>query len=92
VVEAARAYRDATVAEAAGEADRFVLIYEQYRLAPEVTRRRMFLETMEEVLGRSNKVILDEGAGGGVVPYLPLNELNTTRAPSGGTMTVTGQR
>jgi membrane protease subunit HflK len=82
-IEAANAYRDAVVAEASGEAERFNLIYEQYRLAPEVTRRRMFLETMERVLQRSDKVILDEGASGsGVVPYLPLNELNRSSGSS----------
>jgi membrane protease subunit HflK len=85
IVEEARAYRESVIAEAAGDAERFNLIYEQYRLAPEVTRRRMFLETMEQVLRRSNKVILDQGEGGsGVVPYLPLNELAPRTAESGG--------
>jgi membrane protease subunit HflK len=85
IVEQARAYRESVIAEASGEAERFNLIYDQYRLAPEVTRRRMFLETMEDVLGRSNKVILDEGEGGqGVVPYLPLNELNRSNGSTGG--------
>ncbi|NIR58886.1 MAG: FtsH protease activity modulator HflK, partial [Gammaproteobacteria bacterium] len=85
IVEAARAYRDAVIAEASGDAERFNLIYDQYRLAPDVTRRRMFLETMEQVLQRSNKVILDEGASGtGVVPYLPLNELRGAGGAAGG--------
>jgi membrane protease subunit HflK len=65
------------VNQAEGEASRFSAVLTEYRLAPEVTRRRLYLETMEEVLGNMNKVILDEGVGGsGVVPYLPLNELN----------------
>ena len=75
IVEAAEAYRKQTVAEADGEAQRFISIYDQYKLAKDVTRRRMFLETMEKVLSRSNKVIIEGKAGSGVVPYLPLPEL-----------------
>ncbi|MGI9409008.1 MAG: protease modulator HflK, partial [Hyphomicrobiaceae bacterium] len=52
--------------------------------APEVTRRRMFLETMERVLGGTDKIILDSKGGSGVVPYLPLNELTKNQAKSGG--------
>jgi membrane protease subunit HflK len=81
VREAALGYRDRVIAEATGESQRFLSIYEEFAKAPEVTRERMYLETMEDVLGRSNKVILDENGGGsGVVPYLPLNELNRGRA------------
>ncbi|MFV0297422.1 MAG: protease modulator HflK, partial [Hyphomicrobiaceae bacterium] len=55
---------------------RFNSVYDEYVKAPEVTRRRMYLETMERVLGSVNKVILDgEGGGQGVVPYLPLDQL-----------------
>ena len=63
--------------EAKGEAARFVSVYDEYRKAPEVTRKRLFLETMEEVLGSSEKVIIEQGQGGGsgVVPYLPLPEI-----------------
>lgn len=69
-------YREQTIAQAQGEAQRFLSVYEQYKKAPDVTRRRMYLETMEKVLGGSNKVILDPKAGGsGVVPYLPLDQL-----------------
>jgi len=52
-------------------------VLEEYAKAPEVTRKRLYLETMEDVLGRVDKIILDENGGGGqgVVPYLPLNEL-----------------
>ena len=70
--QAAEAYKAQTVAEAQGEAQRFLSVYEQYRLAPEVTRERIYLETMERVLGNSSKIILD---GEGVVPYLPLDQL-----------------
>ena len=83
IVQAAEAYRQQTVAEATGQTARFLKIYEQYKKAPEVTRERMYLETMERVLGSTDKIILDAGQaganGGGVVPYLPLNELQ--RAP-----------
>lgn len=76
IVQQAEAYKQQSVAEARGEAQRFLAIYEQYKLAPEVTRQRLFLETMERVYTGMNKVILDEKqTGSGVVPYLPLGEL-----------------
>ncbi|HEY0920904.1 FtsH protease activity modulator HflK [Devosia sp.] len=74
--EDAAAYKNRVVQEAQGEAARFLSVYEEYAKAPEVTRKRLFLETMEQVLGNSEKVIIEGGAGGsGVVPYLPLPEL-----------------
>ena len=76
VLEEAEAYRAQVVNEAAGEAARFLSVLEEYAQAPEVTRKRLYLETIEDVYGRVDKIILDESAGGGgVVPYLPLNEL-----------------
>lgn len=86
ITQAAEAYRQQTVAEATGQSARFMKIYEEYRKAPEVTRERMYLETMERVLGGTDKVILDSGpSGSGVVPYLPLSELTRPqpRTPSG---------
>ncbi len=83
ITQQAEAYREQTVNEATGQADRFSQVYEEYRKAPEVTRERLFLETMERVLGTTDKIIIDESAGGGgVVPYLPLDQLNpsTTRS------------
>jgi membrane protease subunit HflK len=80
ILQAAQGYRDKVVAESKGEADRFTKIYQQYKLAPDVTRKRMFLETMERVLSDTDKVIVDEKAGSGVVPYLPLSEF-TKKAP-----------
>jgi membrane protease subunit HflK len=76
--EEAEAYRAQVVNNAQGEASRFAAVYAEYVKAPEVTRKRMYLETMEKVLGGMNKVILDgvDGQGGqGVVPYLPLGDL-----------------
>ncbi len=74
--EDAAGYKNRVVQEAEGEAQRFTSIQQEYDKAPEITRKRMFLETMEGVLRDSNKVIVEQGAGGqGVVPYLPLPEL-----------------
>jgi membrane protease subunit HflK len=80
--EEARGYRDSVIAEAEGQASRFNQIYAEYRLAPDVTRRRIFLETMEQVLGRSELIILDQQSGSGAVPYLPLDQLGRDRSPS----------
>ena len=81
ILEEAEGYRAQVVNEAEGEASRFTAVLGEYRKAPEVTRKRLYLETMERVLGDVDKIILDEnatGAGQGVVPYLPLNELRRT--------------
>ena len=75
ITEAAEAYRNSVIADARGQASRFNAIYQEYHLAPAVTRERMFLETMERVLGGAEKVVIDQGVGSGVVPYLPLGEL-----------------
>jgi membrane protease subunit HflK len=76
IVEASNAYRDRTIAETEGQAERFIKIYDAYRLAPDVSRKRIYLETMESVLAGMDKIIVDEGATGtGVVPYLPLDAL-----------------
>jgi membrane protease subunit HflK len=75
ITQAAEAYRAKTVAEAQGAASRFDQVYAEFKNAPDVTRQRMYLETMERVFGGMDKVILDQGAGPGVVPYLPLSEL-----------------
>jgi len=79
VLEQAEGYRARVVNEAEGEASRFSAVLAEYLKAPEVTRRRLYIETMETVLGDVDKILLDSqalGAGGqGVVPYLPLNEL-----------------
>ena len=76
VLEEAEGYKARVVNEATGEASRFIAVLEEYEKAPEVTRKRLYIETMEEVLGGLDKVIIDEQANGnGVVPYLPLNQL-----------------
>ena len=85
LIQEATAYRERVIKEAQGEASRFDQIYETYRSAPEVTRRRLYIETLRDVLEKADKVIIDDGAEGGqgVVPYLPLNELNRNRSTSG---------
>lgn len=76
LIEDANAYKASTVAEAQGEASRFLSVYEEYKNASDVTRQRIFLETMERIFAQTNKVIIEEGASGqGVVPYLPLPEV-----------------
>ncbi len=86
VIQEATAYRERVIKEAQGEGARFTEIYKSYLAAPDVTRRRLYIETLRDVLARANKVIIDEGAQGsqGVVPYLPLTELNRTRATGSG--------
>ena len=77
LVESARAYKEQVVKQAEGVAQNFIDVYDSYKDAKEVTRRRIYLETLREVLEGKNKIILDDsGNGQGVVPYLPLNELN----------------
>ncbi|ATX65891.1 FtsH protease activity modulator HflK [Roseinatronobacter bogoriensis] len=83
--EEAEAYRAEVVNNAQGEAARFVSVYSEYVNAPEVTRKRMYLETMERVLGDMSLTILDnvtgaEAGGSGVLPYLPLDSLSRTRS------------
>jgi len=76
LVENARAYKEQVVKQAEGVAQNFIDVYNSYKDAKEVTRRRIYLETLREVLEGENKIILDDsGSGQGVVPYLPLNEL-----------------
>ena len=78
VTEDAHAYKEQIIKEAEGEGQRFTDVYAAYLTAPEVTARRMYLDTMSGILNKANKIIIDPGAegAGGVVPYLPLPEVN----------------
>lgn len=76
MIQQAEAYRAQTVARAQGEAARFLSVYNEYAQAKDVTRKRIYLETMEQILSGMDKVVLDSSAGSGVVPYLPLDQLN----------------
>ena len=86
LIEEATAYKERVTKEAQGEGARFIEIYESYKISPDVTRRRLYIETLRDVLSGANKVIIDEGADGasGVVPYLPLNELNRNKNTNDG--------
>ena len=76
VVEDAKAYRSRVVAEAQGQSQRFLSVLSEYQKAKDVTRQRLFLETLEDVLQKSNKVIIENGRQGrGIVPYLSLTEI-----------------
>jgi membrane protease subunit HflK len=77
ILEDAKAYKAKVTADAEGQAARFLSVYNEYKNAKDVTRQRLFLETMEQVFGTSTKVIIENGQNGtGVVPYLPLPEIN----------------
>lgn len=79
-IQEAQAYKQEVVAKAEGEAERFISVYDSYKDSKEVTRERIYLETLEKTLGKIEKVIVDKNAGGGVVPYLPLPELKKKQA------------
>lgn len=86
----ARAYASRVTELARGETAEFDKIYEQYRTAPEVTRRRLYYETMEQILGKVDKTIVETG---NVTPYLPLPEIQRRSAGGqGDTVTVTGKK
>ena len=82
ILQIAEGYKQQAVAEAKGQSARFLKVYDEYKKAPDVTRERIYLETMERVLGSSEKLVYDGGAGQNIVPYLPLNELSRRPAPS----------
>jgi membrane protease subunit HflK len=82
IVQEAEGYREQTVNQAKGQTSRFDQVYQQYVKAPEVTRERLYLETMERVMEGTNKVIVDQNGGTGVVPYLPLQGLSSATPPA----------
>src|SRR6188472_3277602 len=90
VTQSAEAYREQTVADARGRAARFIKVLDEYKKAPDITRQRLYLETMERVFGGIDKVIIDQGTGApgttgsSVVPVLPLNEMVKKPATTGG--------
>jgi len=82
------AYKQQAIAEARGQSARFLKVYGEYNKAKGVTRERIYLETMERILGGADKLVFDGNSSAqGVVPYLPLNELSPRRQP-----TTTGQQ
>jgi modulator of FtsH protease HflK len=87
IKQEAEAYRQEIVARSQGDADRFLAVYRAFKVAQDVTVQRLYLETMEEILKNSSKVIIDKSAegGNGVLPYLPLPALGGTQGTAGGT-------
>lgn len=79
LVQEAEAYKEQVTKRAIGEASRFLSVYKEYAVAKNVTRKRMYLETMEAIFSGMNKIIIDNKNGAGVVPYLALPEINTRR-------------
>ena len=75
ILQGARGYKEQTVAEATGQTSRFLKVLDEYKKAPDVTRRRMYLETMERIMSGTDKIIIDGKTGQGVVPFLPLDQL-----------------
>ena len=92
ILQVAEGYQQQAIAEAKGQSARFLKVYDEYKKAPDVTRQRIYLETMERILGSAEKLIYDGGgsssgqSGQGIVPYLPLSELSPRRqaAPASG--------
>jgi membrane protease subunit HflK len=88
ILQVAEGYKQQAVAEAKGQSARFLKVYDEYKKAPDVTRQRIYLETMERILGGSEKLVYDGGGSQSIVPYLPLSELTPRRPPAAPT---TGQ-
>jgi membrane protease subunit HflK len=88
IIQVAEGYKEQAVAEAKGQSARFLKVYDEYKKAPDVTRQRIYLETMERILGGAEKLVYDGGGSSGgqsIVPYLPLSELTPRRpAPTAG--------
>src|SRR5215813_9202731 len=82
IVQVAEGYKEQAIAEAKGQSARFSKVYDEYAKAKDVTRQRIYLETMERILGSSQKLVYDGGPNGSsIVPYLPLTELSPRQAP-----------
>ena len=79
-VQDAEAYRQAIVSKANGDAERFLSVYNAYKNGKEVTSKRLYLETMENVLARSNKVIINPSeSGNNILPFLPLDKFGSSK-------------
>ena len=74
-IKDAEAYKEQKIALATGDAQRFLSVYNQYKLAKEITQRRIYLETMETIMQKMRKILIEPSVGAGAVPYLPLDQL-----------------
>jgi membrane protease subunit HflK len=81
-IKEAEAYKEQKIAIATGDAQRFLSVYNQYKLAKEITQRRIYLETMEQIMQKMRKILIEPNAGSGTVPYLPLDQLLSKSAPT----------
>lgn len=91
IVEDANGYREEVVARAQGEADRFSRLVAEYRKAPEVTRERLYLETMQEMLSNTSKVLVTGEQGQNNLLYLPLDKMIDSRTPAAGAVAPSAQ-
>ena len=78
ILNEAQAYLKSKVAEAEGDASRFLQVYEQYKSAKDITRKRLYIETMEKVLPKAKKIVIDPKVGGKVLPLLPLDQVTNS--------------
>lgn len=83
ITENAEAYKQEVVARADGQASRFLAVYEEYKVAKDVTEKRLYLETLEEMLPGMDKIIIDSNSSQGVLPYLPLPEIKKKQSSGG---------
>lgn len=85
IEQAAEAYKQERIAAATGDAQRFISIYDEYAKAKDITKRRIYLQTMEQILANMDKILIEDEAGqSGVVPYLPLDQLSKGRSTTAG--------
>jgi modulator of FtsH protease HflK len=82
IIQQAEGYKQQVTAEAQGEAARFISVYDEYKKAPDVTRRRIYLDTMRDIFAETNKVILDSKNSSNVLPYLPLPGIRPGPGPA----------
>ena len=79
ILQEAEGYKNKLIKQAEGEASRFIQVLNTYEQAKGTTKKRIYLETLRDVLSGSNKIMIDQNSGNGIVPYLPLNELNKNK-------------
>ena len=80
IIAEAEAYAEQIVNQAEGDASRFTQVYEAYLVNKDITKERIYLETLEDIMSNVDKIIIDDGVGGsGVIPYLPLSEIGKAK-------------
>jgi membrane protease subunit HflK len=75
MIQDAEAYKQAVMSKAQGDAERFLSVYKAYAGAKDVTQKRIYIETMQQILENSKKVIVGSGGNAPLLPYLPLDQL-----------------